>query len=190
MRGVCFHFLELLTVLHNLCLDCSNRLHFWDKFSPKKNVYIRKHTNYSISGYYVYRDVSTSSPRRAPQGRRPLHFAYRDTEVYRNVNVYRDVSTSSPRRAPQGRRPLHFAYRDTEDYRDVNVYRDVGDAVPYISLIGIPKFIGTSTFIGTSAPHYLGVLRKDAVPHNFVALTEQIPYSGIITFRFISLSDI
>ena len=156
MRGVCFHFLELLTVLHNLCLDCSNRLHFWDKFSPKKNVYIRKHTNYSISGYYVYRDVSTSSPRRAPQGRRPLH----------------------------------FAYRDTEDYRDVNVYRDVGDAVPYISLIGIPKFIGTSTFIGTSAPHYLGVLRKDAVPHNFVALTEQIPYSGIITFRFISLSEI
>jgi len=39
------------------------------------------------------------------------------------------------------------------------------DAVPYISLIGIPKFIGTSTFIGTSAPRHLGVLRKDAVPY-------------------------
>jgi len=96
----------------------------------------------------------------------------------------------------RGRRPLHFRRKDTVPCRNKNIgsgrqnYRDVEDAVPYISLIGIPKFIGTSTFIGTSAPHYLGVLRKDAVPHNFVALTEQIPYSGIITFRFISLSDI
>ena len=62
MRGVCFHFLELLTVLHNLCLDCRNRPHFRDKFSAKKNVYIREHTNYSISGYYVYRDVKDAIP--------------------------------------------------------------------------------------------------------------------------------
>ena len=67
------------------------------------------------------------------------------------------IGTSAPR-------PLHFAYRDTEDYRDVK------EAVPH------------NSFIGTLAPHYLGVFRKEAVPHNFVALTEQIPYSGIITF--------
>ena len=106
MRGVCFHFLELLTVLHNLCLDCRNRPHFRDKFSAKKNVYIREHTNYSISGYYVYRDVK--------------------------------------------------------------------DAIPHNSFFGIPKFIGSSTFIGTSAPRHLGVLRKDAVPYSSLIVIPKI----------------
>ena len=118
------------------------------------------------------------------RGRRPLQFAYR------NAEDYRDVSTSSPRRASQGRHPLHFRRKDTVPCRNKNIgsgrqnYRDVEDAVPYILLIGMPGIIGTS------APRPLGVLRKDAVPYNSVAPAEQIPYSGIITFRFISLSEI
>jgi len=180
MRGISFHFLELLPVLHNLCLNCGNRPHFRDKFSPQKRTLIFGSTQVPVFQDIAF--IGTSVPRhrgvlrkdavpyilligmpriigtsRTPspticlsecrglsgrRGRRPLHFAWQAPHppqfTYRNAENYRDVSTSSPRRASQGHRPLHFAYRNAEDYRDVE------DIIPYNFVARMPRIIGTS----------------------------------------------
>ncbi len=61
MRGISFHFLELLPVLHNLCLNCGNRPHFRDKFSPQKRTLIFGSTQVPVFQDIAF--IGTSVPR-------------------------------------------------------------------------------------------------------------------------------
>ena len=70
----------------------------------KKKVDIREPTSCSISGCYVYRDISTSSTRHASQGRRPL----RNSLVFLSNNARPNEPSPDGRGQGEGRMTCFF----------------------------------------------------------------------------------